>query len=145
MDIFSLHMNTKGVYIPYLLLSSVCMCSEGTVVILSVCISVYMSVSLSLCAQTHSQFIRSTNDTTYITHIIKGLNLCWFFSETASLQSQSPSSIVLLLRKSTIFPDKRMRILQHTSVHSLWSVFISITTYLFIYRSCRVQLGSHTL
>ena len=47
------------------------------------------------------KFIPSTNDTTYLTHN-KGVKLCGIFSETAPLQSQSPSNIVRLLRKSAI-------------------------------------------
>ena len=80
--------------------------SEGTVIVLSVCLSV-----LKLA---RSKFICSTNDTTYLTHN-KGVKFCGIFSETAPLQSQSPSSIVQLLHKLAIFSstDKRMHILQH--------------------------------
>ena len=97
------------------------MCSKGTVVGF-----VCLFVCLSMVKFTCSGFIRSTNDTTYLTHN-KGVKFCEIFSETAPLQSQSPSSIVWLLHKSAIFlsTHKHMHILRrmrrefYTSVHSL--------------------------
>ena len=68
------------------------MCSEGTVVVLS--------LSVCLCSKLAcSTFIGSINDTTYLTHN-QGVKFCGIFSETAPLQSQSPSNIVRLLRES---------------------------------------------
>ena len=49
----------------------------------------------SCLSRLNSKFNRSTNNTTYLTHN-KGVKNCGIFSETAPLQSQSPSSIVLL-------------------------------------------------
>ena len=76
------------------------MCSEGTVV---------GFVCLFVRKLTCGKFIHSTND---IAHN-KGVKVCGIFSETAPLQSQSPSSIVRLLHKSAISPstDKRVCIL----------------------------------
>ena len=60
-----------------------------------------------------SKFIRSTNDTAYLTHN-KGVEFCGIFSETALLQNSSLSRIVQLLCESATFlpsADKCMRIM----------------------------------
>ena len=56
----------------------------------------------SCLSRLNSKFNCSTNDTTYLTHN-KGVKNCGIFSETAPLQSQSPSSIVLLYYVSLPF------------------------------------------
>ena len=80
-------------------LPSACMRSKGTVVVLSVCLSVCLCPNYMAC----SKFIHSTNDTTYLMHN-KGVKFCRFFTETALLQSLSSSCIVWLLHKEAIFP-----------------------------------------
>ena len=61
-----------------------------------------LSVCLSVLKLACSKFIPSTNGTTYLTHN-KGVNFYEISSETAPLQSQSPSGIVRLLCESATF------------------------------------------
>ena len=80
--------------------------SEGTVVGLSVCLSVCLS-GLYLAGRA---FIRSTNDATYLAGN-EVENFCAILSETSPLQSWSPTGIVQLISAAAIFPrlGTRMR------------------------------------
>ena len=70
-----------------------------TVVVVSVCLSVFLSVKSNL---TSSASVRPENAATYST-CNKGQNICGVFSENASFQSYVTSGIVRLTVQSAIF------------------------------------------